>query len=328
MSSRETPALFAARTQPISGPGGSLAALRSYFASDSRRAIQSVLGLVWLLDGGLQLQSFMYSNGFPQMLTGMEPGQPHWLASSLGWGARLAGGDLGLWNSLFALTQIAIGFGLLYRPTVKLALAGSFAWTLVVWSFGEAFGMLFANLANPLTGAPGAVLLYGLIGLIVWPNRRPGGLLGVRGARIAWAAVWVVMGWLWLLGPNSSANAVHDAIGAAPSGMGWLNSVLAHAATLTRGNGLFIAAVLAVVSVAIGIAVGIDWHPRTFLWLAIYLNVVYWVIGQGFGGLATGSGTDPNAGPLFILLACALYSILPDPSSGPDRRARAGGDLV
>ena len=51
-----------------------------------------------------------------------------------------------------------------------------------------------------LTGAPGAVLLYGLIGLIVWPNGRPGGLLGVRGARIAWAALWLVMAWLWLRG--------------------------------------------------------------------------------------------------------------------------------
>ena len=35
---------------------------------------------------------------------------------------------------------------------------------------------------------------------------------------------------------------------------------------------------------------------------------------QGFGGLATGSATDPNAGPLFILLACALCTTLPDPA--------------
>ena len=97
----------------------------------------------------------MYSKGFVQMLTGMESGQPHWLASSIGWGARLANGNLDVWNTLFALTQVAIGLGLLYRRTVKLALAASFAWVLIVWWFGEAFGMLFANVANPLTGAPG-----------------------------------------------------------------------------------------------------------------------------------------------------------------------------
>ena len=93
------------------------------------------------------------------------------------------------------------------------------------------------NAANPLTGAPGAVILYGLLGLIVWPNNRPGGLLGARGARIVWAAIWVLMGWLWLIGPNSSANATRDAISAAPSGMAWLNTVLDNAARITEGNG-------------------------------------------------------------------------------------------
>jgi uncharacterized membrane protein YphA (DoxX/SURF4 family) len=72
-----------------------------------------------------------------------------------------------------------------------------------------------------------------------------------------------------------------------------------------------IAVILAIASIAIGVAVGIGWEARMFLWLAVYLNVVYWVVGQGFGGLATGSATDVNAAPLFILLACALYSILP-----------------
>ena len=161
--------------------------VREYFWSDSRRAIQTVLGLIWLLDGGLQFQSFMYSKGFIQMLTGMAPGQPSWLDHSLRWAANIADGNLSVFNTLFALTQVAIGFGLLYRRTVKPALLVSFGWAFIVWWFGEAFGMLFMNMADPLTGAPGAVLLYVLIGLIVWPNDRPGGLLGVRGARITWA---------------------------------------------------------------------------------------------------------------------------------------------
>ena len=123
--------LFASHAQSASpSQTGVLDGVRAYFASDSRRAIQSVLGLIWLLDGALQFQSFMYSSGFTQMLTGMEPGQPHWLSSSVGWGARLAGGNLDLWDTLFALTQVAIGLGLLFRPTVKLALAGSFVWVL------------------------------------------------------------------------------------------------------------------------------------------------------------------------------------------------------
>lgn len=309
-----TPSALRASSAPSVAPGRQVpfGAVRAYFASDSRRTIQSVLGLIWLLDAGLQFQSFMYSSGFIQMLTGMQPGQPHWLASSMNWATGIANGHLDFWNTLFALTQVAIALGILYRPTVKLALGVSFAWVIFVWWFGEAFGMMFANAANPLTGAPGAVLLYGLIGLLVWPNNRPGGLLGVRGARISWATLWIVMGYLWLIAPNSSANATSNAISTAPSGMNWLSRVMAHAVTLTRGNGLVIALVLAAVSIAIGVAVGIDWQARTFLWLAIYLNIVYWVVGQGFGGIPTGGGTDPNAGPLFILLAFTLYTLLPN----------------
>jgi hypothetical protein len=307
-----TSVAFAAQPQPVSSPGhGTLSSVRPYLFSDGRRSVLSVLGLIWLLDGALQFQSFMYSSGFTSMLTGMEGGQPHWLSSSLGWGARFAGGQQDVLNTIFALTQLAIGLGLLFRPTVKLALAGSFVWVFIVWWFGEGFGMLFANAASPLTGAPGAVLLYGLIGLIVWPNGRPGGLIGARGARIAWAVLWVLMGWLWLIAANSGANAISDQIGAAPSGMGWLNTLLAHASSATKNNGFLIALILAAVSMTIGVAVAVGWEPRTFLWLAIWLGAIYWVFGQGFGGLATGAATDVNSGPLWILLACALFTTLP-----------------
>ena len=69
----------------------------------------------------------------------------------------------------------------------------------------------------------------------------------------------------------------------------------------------------------IGVAVAADWNTRTFLWLAIYLNIIYWVIPQGFGGIATGSATDPNAGLLFIVLAVTLYTLLPSeaPAAAP-----------
>ena len=81
---------------------------------------------------------------------------------------------------------VAIGVGLLYRPLVKPALFASFGWVLVVWWFGEAFGMLFMDMAQPLTGAPGGVLMYALIGLVAWPSGHPGGLLAtLRLARAA-----------------------------------------------------------------------------------------------------------------------------------------------
>ena len=82
------------------------------------------------------------------MLTAMAPGQPHWLASSIDWGANIAAGNLGFYNTAFALIQVVIGVGLLYRRTVKQALLLSFVWAFFVWWFGEAFGMLFMNMAQ------------------------------------------------------------------------------------------------------------------------------------------------------------------------------------
>jgi hypothetical protein len=282
---------------------------REYVASDPRRAFQTALGLLWLLDGALQFQSFTYSKGFIRTLTSNASGQPYWLASSIRWAADLAQQNLTIGNTLFGLTQVTIGLGLLHRRTVKPALALSFAWSLGVWWFGEAFGMLFTNAANPLTGAPGAVLLYAIVGLLVWPGERPGGLLGVRRARAVWTVLWLVMAWLWLLDANSGANATSSAIDAAPAGISWLSGLQHGAATATRGNGLLIAVVLAFLSAAIGIAGAINWRPKLFVGATIILNLAYWVFGQGLGGVFTGTATDPNAAPLFILLGLALYSL-------------------
>ena len=41
-----------------SARGSTMSGLRAYFASDSARTVQTVLGLIWLLDGALQFQSF------------------------------------------------------------------------------------------------------------------------------------------------------------------------------------------------------------------------------------------------------------------------------
>jgi hypothetical protein len=293
--------------------------VRAYFFSDSRRSIQTVLGLIWVLVGALQFQSFMYGKGFIGLLQGLTGGQPGWVASSVNQGAATMESHQAIFNTGAALIQVAIGLGILYRRTTKPAIFVSFFWALAVWWFGEAFGMMFMAttpmgglpMASALTGAPGAVLLYALIGAMVWPNGRPGGLLGVRGARAVWASLWLLMAWLWLV-EAGGANGIHNAINAAPSGMSWLSSVQDGFASITNGNGLIFAIILAGLSTAIGIAVAKNWRAKEFLILAAVLNLIYWVVGQGFGGIFAGGATDPNAGLLFIVLSYTLYTLVPD----------------
>lgn len=50
--------------------------------------------------------------------------------------------------------------------------------------------------------------------------------------------------------------------------------------------------------------------------LGIALSLFYWVVFQQLGGIFTADATDPNLGPLMILLALAAWprrSSLPEP---------------
>ncbi len=151
-------------------------------------------------------------------------------------------------NAAFATGQVLIGLGLLAsRHTVKPALIASFAWTLVIWWFGEGLGMLLTGTASSLTGAPGAVLLYGLVGLMVWPSDRPeigsaagGSPLGDAGARLVWLALWVLLGGLILLPANREADAIGSvfttAAGASPGPFARLDGALALASRGPAGD--------------------------------------------------------------------------------------------
>jgi hypothetical protein len=154
-----------------------------------------VLGLLWLVDGLLQFQPYMFGKTF---ITGVllpnATGQPGIIGAPITWIAHLIEPRVAVFNAFAATLQVLIGLGLLYRRTVKPALLVSFFWAIGIWFTGEGFGMIFTGNASPLTGAPGAALLYVLVGLLCWPRsgtlRRPNrervgrlGLIGERGWR-------------------------------------------------------------------------------------------------------------------------------------------------
>jgi hypothetical protein len=302
------------------------------------RIVQVVLGLIWLIDGALQFQPYMFAKTF---ITGViDPnaiGQPAIIADPIIWMAKLIEPHVGLFNGFAATLQVAIGLGLLCRRTVKPALLISFVWALGIWFTGEGLGGIFAGTANPLTGAPGAALLYVVVGLMCWPraeqDRRVDapvkrfGLLGERGARGVWALLWVGSAALWLLPANDGSGAVHDAIASVPSGAGWLTSVLGSAARASAGHGYEIAIIMAVISAMVGLGVLRGRHPSPYLALGIAVSLVYWLIGQGLGGIFTGQATDVDTAPLIILIASMLFFLAPGASApaagaGP-RRGRS-----
>ena len=136
---------------------------------DPRRKLQLALAVSWLLDGVLQYQPSMFSHGFPQMLAGASSGNPAVIASPINWSATLITHHLIALNAIFATIQLALGLGIAWRPTVKLALGASVVWALAVWWLGEGLGGILAGSASPIDGAPGAVILYALLAVEVWP---------------------------------------------------------------------------------------------------------------------------------------------------------------
>ena len=284
---------------------------------ESARKLQIALGLIWLVDGALQLQPFMFRRSFvTQIIAPNELNQPRLIAAPIGFMAHLIEPRVAWFNVLAVTIQVLIGLGLIYRPTVKAALLTSFGWALSVWWFGEGLGGLLTGHASPLTGAPGAALLYVVAGLIAWPRydartgaAAAGGILGERGACVAWVFLWLGSSALWLTPANRSDTSVHDAIATAPAGARWLASIQATVAAATTGRGLAIALGAAVLSAAVGFAVLLGRGARLVLALSAVIGLVYFVVGQGMGGVLTGSGTDPGTAPLLVLLAFAIYPL-------------------
>jgi hypothetical protein len=311
-------------------PGTQVTGGRDLSPKITRRAVQITLGLIWLLDGVLQFQPYMYSREFVAgTIEPMLSMQPTWAAHSIHWAGQIASSNLTVWNTIFALIQCAIGLGLLYRPTVKPALALSFGWTLVVWWFGEGFGMLLMDMGSPFSGAPGAVLLYAVIGLLVWPTARrdtrspaASGPFGERGALAVWSAVWGCSVGLWiavLMRPVYSISG--SLLEASGNSMPWLASLQRSLATTLEGDGKAIAAILLAVSLFLAVGVWTRWRQQTLI-LGVLLSLVYWMLGQSLGGLTTGSATDPNVGPLFVLLAFAIWPTAPAGNLAASSRSR------
>jgi len=285
------------------------------------RTVRVILGLMWILAGALQYQPFMFSKGFvSQIIAPAAQGQPGWIGGSITWSVHVMSHHLVFYNAFFATTQVLIGVGLLFRRSVKIALLVSFAWVLGVWWFGEGLGMLPMGMASPLTGAPGAVLLYGLVGALVWPagskvtraetcrdenkGTRAAGWTAPAG-RMVWATLWFLAAALWLMPTNRGASSFHDTVQS--TSYGWLGGAQHSLADVSSGHGLGIAIGLATVSVLIGLGVFIPATLRSALVVGAVLSLAYWAFGQSFGLITTGRATDINAGPLFVLLALRLW---------------------
>lgn len=277
-----------------------------------------------MLDALLQCQPDMFRPDFYGMMLMMNrAAPPAWLWNWITDVEPMVISHPTAVNATAVTVQICIGLGLMWRPTVRPALALSVPWALVVWLFGEMGGGIFVGGGSALTGAPGPALLYAVSALLLWP-RRPdvaaaaadGGLIPRSATPFVWVALWAGTAALesgYLDRSPTYASQAMDT--AALTGPGWLHAAGEAVGGLVGGHGALFAACAGTVQAAIGLGVLFQRTRRGSLVAGALLALFYAVVGQALGGILSngitgimGSGaTDPGTGPIVVLLALALW---------------------
>lgn len=291
-----------------------------------------MLATIWLVDGILQLQSFFFTKSFGlQMISGMSQGNPQVIARPIAWSGSTIGHHAVLTDTFFAVAQTAIAVAIAWRPTVKAGLALSMAWAVGVWWVGEGLGGVLNGTADPVNGAPGAVMLYTLLAVLLWPRDRPGrrapfiaaGAVGTPVAKGLWLVLWGSLSYFAVLGANRSARGLHNLVTTEANGEpGWVAWIDHRVASAVDHRGLGVMVVLAVLLLMVAVGTYLPGRSANVsVALAALVGLVFWVVGENFGALFTNGATDVNSGPLLILVAAAYWRRVPSrdpaPSPGP-----------
>jgi hypothetical protein len=289
---------------------------------ERRRQVEVALGVLWLLDGALQFQPYMFSRAFMAGILGMaNMGLPGPLSTADFHVAEVLSRGNVVWNAIFATLQVAIGVGLIWGRgrSVTWARGVSVIWALGVWTIGEGVGALFMGGTSLLSGAPGAALLYAVIAVVIWPPRIRAGA-----GRVAWAVVWVGSALLELQGTNHAASVpgaqIANGANGEPGLVAAFDRAVGHA---LAGQGGAVAAALGLVAVFVGLGVLFDRTRTAALVTGIGVALFVGLSAQNLGGILTGQGTDPGVGPLLILLAVTLWPVSArGRAAGPAREER------
>jgi hypothetical protein len=282
-----------------------------------RRGFQLALGLIWLLDAALQYQPYMFTKTFvTDVLASSAGGNPSAVARPIAWASNIMIPHIAIYNAIFATIQLGLALGLFWRRSVKLALSASIVWSLAVWWFGEGLGGVLTGAVNPFTGAPGGVVLYALIALLVWPREEPelpgqsvatSGPLGALVPKVLVLSMWASFVYMTLQPINRNSTS----LGVMVSGMdegepGWIRSMDHTLGDALKGNGTWLAVVFCCVFAFAGLGVFAPRLTRAAVAVGIGLGLAIWIL-EDFGGIFTGQGTDPNSGLLIVLLAALFW---------------------
>jgi hypothetical protein len=245
--------------------------------------------------------------------------QPGPLAVNLQWIVAVATQHIILLNLIVTFVQIALGFLLIIGYRVRETVIASVVWSLIVWYGGEGMNMLFTGQASILTGAPGAVLLYPLLGFLVYPRKASSQtasedtvLSQIHFHRIMagfwiFAAILQLQPYWWQ--PGQISQTLSDIMGQGGLNGLLIDPILKELSTLTASIEvpLNILLIVSFLALGIGLAISREERLRPFLIASLVASFLIWWIAEGLGMVFTGMTTDFNSGLLLIVMVLACW---------------------
>lgn len=128
-------------------------------------------GLLWVLDGLLQMQSSMSIELPNSVILPSEAGSPTWVKEIVQYTLTTWQRHPITYATGVAWIQLGIGLLILIAPKgFALSIAGAFSvlWAISVWVFGESLGGILAPHPSWLFGTPGAALIYLFAGIMLF----------------------------------------------------------------------------------------------------------------------------------------------------------------
>ena len=259
-----------------------------------------ILGSIWLLDGLMQFKPLMFTQNFVTSVIWPNTWyQPTDLAYSIYSAGKIILGNVVVFDLMAGMIQVAMGLLLITGKYVRAAIIFSIIWSLGVWWVGEGFGGLLTGQASLLTGAPGAVILYALVGIILYPGKNNlRSEINVRKLAGYSLGFIFILGFLLQMQPYyfMSRNVTWNL------SVNWFVGISGLQSTIfdILVAGLFLYTGLGLILFSRG--------KKIFLYISIALSIFIWIPGEMFGEVYTALGTDPNTGIILLLLAAiALY---------------------
>jgi cytochrome oxidase Cu insertion factor (SCO1/SenC/PrrC family) len=318
------------------GAGGEAtrtAELQLYAEPSARRLLRISFGLIWIFDGVLQAQASMPLGMTTQVIGPAAATSPSWVQHLVNFGATIWSYHPITAPASAVWIQIGLGVWLLVAPRGRWSRLGglsSAAWAVVVWVFGEAFGGIFAPGLSWTTGAPGAVLFYCVVGVLIalpdraWLSARLGrvilSVMGVFFLGMAVLQAWPGRGY-WRGQPSAgSLTAMVQQMVATPQPRAfasWLASFQGFTTAHGWAVNLFIVIFLAVLGMAF-----LSGRPavvRVAVIAGVVVCLADWVLIEDFGFFG-GVGTDPNSMiPMALVFTAGFLALtrVPLPADAP-----------